>query len=77
MKQANGTSTNGTHREHENLETQLRELMGQDDKARSERDKLAGKLAGVDKEIAEIAAGKLEIMSKLGGLYKKAAGRRG
>ncbi len=71
------TNGNGTPYEHETLEAQLRDLMGQDEKARAEHDKLAGKLAGVGEEIAQLAARKLELMGKLGGLYKKAAGRRG
>lgn len=76
MKHDIATNGNGAAREHESLEEQLRTLMSQDEKARAEHDKLTGKLVGVDKEIAEIAAGKLELMAKLGGLYKKAAGVR-
>lgn len=68
------TNGNGTPREHETLESQLRDLMAHGEKARGERDKLAGKLAEKDAEIVQIAAAQVELTSTLAGLYRKHAG---
>ncbi len=66
-------------REHENLEEKLRELMAQDKQVRARHDKLVAEVQATEDELSRIATAKMELMTQLGGLYKKHAtgnGRR-
>jgi predicted nuclease with TOPRIM domain len=60
-------------RTHEQLEEKLRELMAQDEKTRAKHDKVAAELDATSEELTRIAAAKLELMTQLGGIYKRYA----
>ena len=64
-------------REHESLEEKLRELMAQDKQVRARHDKLVAEVQATEDELARIAAAKMELMTQLGGLYKKYANSNG
>ncbi len=65
------------HREHESLEEKLRELMAQDKQVRARHDKLVAEVQATEEELSRIATAKMELMTQLGGLYKKHANNNG